>query len=231
MPRKKKIINDAYNEPFPTALRTLMQDNSTTQQELSSFLGISRQAIGYYCDGTSSPDFVNLVKIANYFNVSADYLLGISKDRQRTPAAADELGLSEKAIEGLKSLNGLSKSILDRIFEREVGRCYFDSTLFNIEFARHDIQKIMEYGIFTEKEDEAIAFARFQLKKQYTEYPTRIIDGRMCVEFDIFSACTDFEKLLKDYIRYDDFEKYMLELYHARLKQEDENTEEQLEGN
>lgn len=229
MPRKKNVINDSYYEPFPTALRTIMQDNGTTQQELSSVLGVSRQAIGYYCDGTSSPDFENLIKIANYFNVSTDYLLGISKDRKRAPAAADELGLSEKTIEGLKSLNGLSKSILDRIFEHEVSRFCFDSTLFNIEHARHDIRKIMEYGSAAEKEEEAIGFARFQLKKLYTEYPTRVIDGATCVDFDMYYACSNFEELLKEYIGYDDFNRYMQKLLFVRQESAGETISEREE--
>jgi len=54
----------------------LRKENNTTQKSLALHLGISQ---GNLCDwekGRSEPDISTLVKIANYFNVSIDYLVG-----------------------------------------------------------------------------------------------------------------------------------------------------------
>ena len=99
MPRKRneqKEQNENYSKAFPTVMRQLMQ--TTTQAELAGYLSKTRQSITYYCDGSSSPDWETLVKIADYFDVSTDYLLGRTADPKRSPSAMDELGLSGDAL-------------------------------------------------------------------------------------------------------------------------------------
>lgn len=98
MPRKRKEQSDNYNKAFPTALRKLMDYKKTTQNELAEYLQKTRQSISYYCDGSSSPDWETLVKIADYFDVSTDYLLGRTADPNRLPCAADDLGLSAESV-------------------------------------------------------------------------------------------------------------------------------------
>lgn len=104
MPRKKKEQSDNYVKAFPKAIRELMEQRKTTQNELADYLQKTRQAVSYYCDGSSSPDWETLVKVADYFDVSADYLLGRTKDPDRNPSASDELGLSVAAVQWLKQL-------------------------------------------------------------------------------------------------------------------------------
>jgi DNA-binding XRE family transcriptional regulator len=78
----------------------------TTQETLAKTLNITRQAVGNYKSGQSSPDFNTLVKIAKYFNVSTDWLLGTSKVRSQDTdlkAVCEYTGLSQKAIELITS--------------------------------------------------------------------------------------------------------------------------------
>lgn len=108
MPRKRNELKeqqDNYNKAFPSVLRELMKDRKTTQAELASYLSKTRQSITYYCDGSSSPDWETLVKIATFFNVSADYLLGLSGEPSKEPCAVDKLGLSPKAVNQIMSLH------------------------------------------------------------------------------------------------------------------------------
>lgn len=109
MPRKRNELkeqNDNYNKAFPTAMRELMK--KTTQAELAGYLSKTRQAITYYCDGSSSPDWETLVKIADYFDVSTDWLLGRAPDPARTPCAAEELGLSAETINLIKKCESIN---------------------------------------------------------------------------------------------------------------------------
>ena len=113
MPRKRneqKERNENYNKAFPSAMRHLMQ--TTTQAELASYLEKTRQSITYYCDGSSSPDWETLVKIADYFEVSTDYLLGRTRDPSRSPSATDEIGLTPKAVSAIKECCSDSEKIL-----------------------------------------------------------------------------------------------------------------------
>lgn len=81
MPRKRKTKSDNYYDVFPVRLRQIMEETDTTQQDLADYIGKSRQAIGYYADGSSSPDWKALSSLAMYFGVSSDWLLGLSNTK------------------------------------------------------------------------------------------------------------------------------------------------------
>ncbi len=106
MPRKRKQTPDDYNKAFPTTLRKLMTERNIKQKELADYLGITRQSISYYCDGSSSPDWETVANIATFFSVPSDFLLGLTEDPSMVKSAVDELGLSPKSVKWIKSLDG-----------------------------------------------------------------------------------------------------------------------------
>jgi len=61
---------------FKFRLKALRQDSDLTQNELAKILNISRTTISGYENAGTEPSFEILNKIADYFNVSIDYLLG-----------------------------------------------------------------------------------------------------------------------------------------------------------
>ena len=61
-------------------LRELRKDKGLRQIDLAQILGISPQSLGYYENQVNKPDPEMLVRMANYFNVSIDYLLGREDD-------------------------------------------------------------------------------------------------------------------------------------------------------
>lgn len=67
---------------FSNRLKMLRTKKGLSQQNMADFLGITRQGYGKYEDGKSEPDHQSLVKLANYFDVTTDYLLGhdVNKD-------------------------------------------------------------------------------------------------------------------------------------------------------
>lgn len=50
--------------------------NKVTQRQMADYLQITQPSYIRYENGTSQPSLENLVKIADYFDVSVDYLLG-----------------------------------------------------------------------------------------------------------------------------------------------------------
>lgn len=91
-----------------------MEDRKTTQGELASVIGMKRQTISQYVNGISEPSYEVLVKIARFFDVSTDYLLGLSADPAPSPSAVDDLMLSVDSVEWIKdsSRQGKDLSIL-----------------------------------------------------------------------------------------------------------------------
>lgn len=57
-------------------LRELRKQNDLTTTELGKILGCSNQSITHYEHGERKPDPEMLIKIADFFGVSVDYLLG-----------------------------------------------------------------------------------------------------------------------------------------------------------
>jgi transcriptional regulator with XRE-family HTH domain len=60
-------------------LRKLREDKGVNQADLADFLKIERQTYSAYERDKSMPNIVNLRKLANYFSVSSDFLLGNEK--------------------------------------------------------------------------------------------------------------------------------------------------------
>ena len=61
---------------FQNIFKRLRNSCGLTQAEMAEKLGISRSTIGMYETGAREPDFETLEKIADFFNVDIDYLLG-----------------------------------------------------------------------------------------------------------------------------------------------------------
>lgn len=72
---------------FGENLKHLRQKANMTQKALADMLGISKSAVSGYEQNTRFPSASMLLKIANVFNVSADYLCG--REEQRTLDISD----------------------------------------------------------------------------------------------------------------------------------------------
>lgn len=92
--------------PFATRLLTLMNKQPiTTQAQLAEITGKTRQTISQYVNGISEPGYDTLVKIADHFRVSVDYLIGRTADPKVLPSSVDELGLSPEVVEWIKEIS------------------------------------------------------------------------------------------------------------------------------
>lgn len=68
---------------FKDRLRDLRLECSAKQDTMADLLGIKLRAYQNYEYGTSFPNFKNLIFLADYFDVSLDYLVGRSDVRER----------------------------------------------------------------------------------------------------------------------------------------------------
>ena len=108
MPRKTSVL-EAENNPFAKRLSEIMDETGTTQEALAKSLEVRRQTVALYKSGQSSPDAEKLALIVRHFEniespVTADWLLGLTGDRSRTPSAIDELGLTAAAMAELRRI-------------------------------------------------------------------------------------------------------------------------------
>ena len=60
---------------FSNNLRTLRREKHVTQKQLEAHLCLSRSTIAGYETKSHQPDFATLEKLADFFEVSIDYLI------------------------------------------------------------------------------------------------------------------------------------------------------------
>lgn len=68
-------------DDFGDRLRFLRKCNGTSQIELGKAIGFSRSAIRNWEVGATKPSLEDIVKLANHFQVTTDFLLGMDKNR------------------------------------------------------------------------------------------------------------------------------------------------------
>ena len=99
---------------FSDRLKELRIESGILQRELADYLKVSRVTINQYESGNRSPDDEIKKKIAKYFNVSLDYLMGVSD--VRNPYIND------------KDLDEVDKFLLELKKEAEKEGLEFDET-------------------------------------------------------------------------------------------------------
>lgn len=79
---------------FGIRLKELRKNNNLTQQELADKMSLVKSSISAYEKSAKYPSVEVLVKLCHYFNVSADYLLGLSDNK-----SLKDYDLTEEQIE------------------------------------------------------------------------------------------------------------------------------------
>lgn len=80
-------------------IRNLRMRNNLSSKELSKILNISESSVSLYESGKRKPSLSLIIKIADYFSVSTDYLLGLSdKENQNNMAERDFSMLLENIV-------------------------------------------------------------------------------------------------------------------------------------
>ena len=136
--KKETKINENL-QLFKERLRNLRGEKSL--QEVAYDLEISRATLGYYESGERKPDIEILLKIAKYYNVSCDYLLGlttISCPDIDTRTISQKTGLTETTILGLYDLAQSSREHNNYLTLRTI----------NLILNETDIMKLMSQYLF-----------------------------------------------------------------------------------
>ena len=63
---------------YITRIRNLREDADKTQQEIATYLGTSQTMYARYERGANEMPIRHLIKLAKYYNVTLDYLCGLS---------------------------------------------------------------------------------------------------------------------------------------------------------
>jgi transcriptional regulator with XRE-family HTH domain len=107
--RKAKFYNDILN----CRLRELMDGREAKTEELANAVGIGSSAVRMWYTGYARPDIEKIPAICKFYEVSADWLLGLS-DAQSVDMGSrqisEETGLTDHALLNMKKLNKQAKN-------------------------------------------------------------------------------------------------------------------------
>lgn len=118
MSRAKKDTTPRF-PAFRAAFLDLMDD--MTIQEFAEKLGMSRPTVGFYAAGQRIPDALGIKTISEKCNVSADWLLGLSRTKTSNAnirGVCDTTGLSETSINRLMSTSERNKTVWAEVIDQ-----------------------------------------------------------------------------------------------------------------
>ena len=110
-------------------LRALRQEQNISMKQLGDIVGVAESTISLYETEKRKVDTDMLIKFANYFNVSTDYLIGVSYERNSS-LDSDNIGYDDFTYamhnesrdltdEDKEMLLGMAKMLKNRIDERK----------------------------------------------------------------------------------------------------------------
>ena len=104
-------------------LKELRKDNKLTQSEVGAILNVAPSTVGSYEKEINSIPISSLKKLAQYYNVSSDYILGIAsesvswKDLEEHIFENDNNVTLYSFINDIKSLNKQDKQTLLQVLK------------------------------------------------------------------------------------------------------------------
>lgn len=98
-------------------IRKLRTSSHLTQQELGIILGVAKNTISQYETGRNAPNDDIKIAMANYFNVSMDYLMGKTDQPgfDSTTPTVMQTKLTDKTIETFHAYLDLSQENQKRV--------------------------------------------------------------------------------------------------------------------
>lgn len=67
---------------YVTRIRNLREDSDLTQSQIAEYLGTSQTMYARYERGANEMPIRHLIKLAEYYKVSLDYLCGLSNNKR-----------------------------------------------------------------------------------------------------------------------------------------------------
>ena len=160
-------------------LRDLREEKGLKLEVLSKEIGISKSALGRYENEEGSEiGHKHICMLANYYNVSADYLVGLSENRNPVNAEVRDLHLQDKTIELLAGGKLNNRLICEMIEHDDFPKFLVDTEAYVDRWAEMELSIIdmllwqireeisEQYGTVLSKEDLAKQMDAFHIQEE-----------------------------------------------------------------
>lgn len=138
------------NKEFPRIITLLRKEKGISQKQVSTELHISQALLSHYEKGIRECGLDFVVKVADYYNVSCDYLLGRSLDRSGSIISTDEVpNKKEEVSEKKLDINGSVFTVLNKKLINNSLSILFDILdKTNNKFFINEISKFLMLSIY-----------------------------------------------------------------------------------
>lgn len=106
-----------YTNILGSRLKILRLEANLTQEDFGKPYSLKKSTVSQYESGSSRPDDELKKRIAQDFNVSLDWLMGISDIRNYDNTKPDNTPIEDKLIEKMKNLDDESKKELEKYMD------------------------------------------------------------------------------------------------------------------
>ena len=87
-------------------IKSLREDKDLRQIDVAEATGIDQRTLSNYETGKTNPDSFAIIKLAEFFGVSCDYLLGVNDI-----SLTDKASIKKEIMEMRKRLESIAKNI------------------------------------------------------------------------------------------------------------------------
>lgn len=185
---------------FSERLTQLREDRGLKRQEVADALEISRASLEYYEKGQRKPDIEVAARIAKYYGVSTDYLVGVSaaqvtaSENETLKTVCDYLGISEASAEQISYLTSIGYSTnMDAILSSEIIEILTTSL---DDYDKKSIEKAIAYMTLSEAKTKK---DKERLKEEYRQADDRL-------EFEGYKMWNRIKRVLDMLCHYSDEE-------------------------
>ena len=195
--------------------RHLRANKNLTISKLARELGCNPKTLSFYENGTREMPRDVLIKYANYFNVSVDFLLGRTDDPDPQSTAVDDLQLSHNAVAIIKEYSPITHYSGGSVFDILLEHKEFENILIALaslmqyadkinsgRLGKTDIWDISDIiytslipGILENEYNKS-----FDEIMEYFGSFSGVIGGRNLLEYEAFKAKKSFDIILESFI-------------------------------
>lgn len=124
-------------------LKDLRMDRRLTLEQLAEQTGLSRAALGNYeANDTKDISHYAIIKLARFYGVTADYLLGLSEMKNHSDAELNDLHLSDEVIELLRDGQINTPLLCELVMHKEFVKLLADIEIYVNGMATAQIQNL-----------------------------------------------------------------------------------------
>lgn len=209
-------MNNERKKQIGQRINSLLAIRDIKQKELAKHLGVTDNTISYFCNGTRTPNTEQIIKIADFFNVSTDYLLGrteIKSTDTTMQAVCNYTGLNEEVIQLLlENKNGdLPEYILPCLYANNIvmsllnhllsQRAFYMTISDLVNTARH----ITLYKFLTSDKDKSNAIVN--LNNRFSEIFINDFNIDYVIDYEKKTIYEKFQQLIDTMINSYDVEE------------------------